>query len=121
MWIFTKYGLLSVVADKGNNDNLLVRARQSHHIRRILPNHHPKYTPNADYHWRVSISRSQFSALMAELIGEISYPNFKNAADPALKSVYMRVWFDALELQANRYAEVTTLPPINYRPSADEL
>lgn len=121
MWIFTKHGLLSVVSDRGNNNNLLVRARQCHHITRILPNQHPSYTPNADYHWRVSISRLEFSTLIAELIGDISYPNFKNAADPALQSVYMRVWSDALELQADRYAEVTQLPHINYRPSADEL
>jgi hypothetical protein len=113
MWIFTKHGLLSVVADNRNKHNLLVRARQRHHISRIVPYLIPDYTPNADYHWRVSIRRLEFSDLMADLIGEISYPNFKNAADPALKSAYVRVWSDALELQTNRYAEETELAHIN--------
>jgi hypothetical protein len=114
MWLFTKHGLLSVVADRNNPANLLVRARQAHHITKNITDCLPKYTPNADYHWRVSVDRAEFARLVAKAISEISYPNFKNAADDDLKGIYMKVWGNGLQLQADRYAKVTVLPGLDH-------
>lgn len=117
MWLFTKHGLLSIVADKSNDDNLLVRARQAHHITEIIPGCIPKYTPKADYHWRISLDRTVVAGAIASVISEIRYANFKDSADKELKATYMKVWLDGLELQADRYARVNVVPFINQPPS----
>lgn len=37
MWICTNKSFLSIVADRSNNENLLVRARISGHIENVFP------------------------------------------------------------------------------------
>jgi hypothetical protein len=99
MWIFHTEGLLSIVENRNDKSFLLVRARKSEHITKVFPHSLPKYTPNADYHWRVSLPRGQVQAVIIQMIANIDYDNFKEAANPALKSVYSNVWADGLALE----------------------
>jgi hypothetical protein len=99
MWIFHTEGLLSIVEDRNDKGFLMVRARKSEHITKVFSRALPKYTPNADYHWRVSLPRHEVALVIAQSLDDINYDNFKNAANPQLQAVYHDVWADGLRLE----------------------
>ncbi len=99
MWIFHTEGLLSIVENRNDKKLLLVRARRPEHITKVFPHAKPIHTPNADYHWRISVPRSEVQAVMIQMLGNIDYDNFKDAANPMLKTVYSNVWVDGLALE----------------------
>jgi sporulation-control protein spo0M len=99
MWIFHTEGLLSIVEDRNDKGFLMVRARKSEHITKVFPRALPKYTPNADYHWRVSLPRYEVALVIAQSLDDINYDNFKNAANPQLQAVFHDVWADGLRLE----------------------
>lgn len=83
MWIFTKHGFVSAVQHRDKPDILIVRARNGDHLRDVLgmiDDEAIEHTPNADYPYRNEVSGSEFAKLMADMVGEIDYDNFKNAA-----------------------------------------
>lgn len=92
MWIFLNDAFLSVVADRANPRNLLVRARVEGDIERcfIAP---VTYTPKRDYPYRASVPREQVSAVMQTRIDAIDYSNFKmSVADEDRHFAYLNVW-----------------------------
>lgn len=99
MWIFHTEGLLSIVEDRNDKKLLMVRARRPEHITKVFPHANPIHTPNADYHWRITAPRGQVQATIIQMLGNIDYDNFKDAANPTLKSVYSNVWADGLALE----------------------
>ncbi len=106
MWLFTTIGFFSVVADRGDPDRVLVRARSREDIealRRHLPEIEPFTEPGADYRWRAFVARADWVRAVAELAAEIDYDNFKNAvADRQGRErshLYMEVWQAMLKLQ----------------------
>ncbi len=59
----------------------------------------PVRLEDADYAWRVEVTRDEWQAAMRVLVGEITYPNFKSAVhDPAHHDAYMKVWGAMLAL-----------------------
>jgi len=96
MWLFSKTGFISVVVDRGNSDRLLVRARFAGDIEQIFgPAILVRETPFADYRFRAFIRRREFTKIVARMIDEMDYDNFKNAVaprDPERISAYMSVW-----------------------------
>lgn len=109
MWVFTKHGLLSIVEHRNDKDFLCVRARQAHHLTKNFPNTVPMYTPDADYHWRLVLSRNVVRKKMIELVDLIDYPNFKDAADEDLQGPYLRVWTAGMGLQGVSNARITAV------------
>jgi hypothetical protein len=106
MWIFTKAGLISVVQNTADKNMLLVRARQPHHLTDNFKGTIPQYTPEADYRYRIHLSKDEFAKQLTRLVSEIDYPNFKNAADPIFIDIYARIWRMALQLEEITYARV---------------
>lgn len=106
MWIFTKAGLLSVVQNRADKNMLMVRARQPHHITDNFEGSVPQYTPDADYRYRIHLSKSAFAKQLTKLVSEIDYPNFKDAANPELAGIYSQIWGTALKLEEMTYARV---------------
>ena len=106
MWIFTKAGLLSVVQNRADKNMLLIRARQPHHITDNFEGSIPQYTPDADYRYRIHLSKSAFAKHLTKWVSEIDYPNFKDAANPELSGVYLRIWSEGLKLEGIEYARV---------------
>ncbi len=95
MWLMTTRGFYSVVAHRDHPDRVLVRARCQADIEALsdlLPAE-PIALANADYGWRVDVTRADWEAAAQVLAREIDYPNFKSAVlDPAHHDAYMRVW-----------------------------
>ena len=54
-----------------------------------------QHTPDADYPWRIVVSRGWWDAVAAVLQREIDYPNFKDAVsqtNPQRAATYHEVW-----------------------------
>ena len=73
-----------------------------------------KQTPEADYEFRVELSKNAFAAMMLDAIGELNYPNFKGQCDNGHDRTYARmlhsVWqvvYDALGKNSPRYGPVS--------------
>jgi hypothetical protein len=105
MWIITTRGFLSVVQNadaKTPHEALLVRGRvraDLDHFADFVARHGDRpvvtATPRFDYGYRLTASRELFASYLAEHVGALDYPNFKNEvaeADPERAHIYTRVW-----------------------------
>jgi len=112
MWLITTQGFLSVVRNldsNGPDDALLVRGRVRADLERFADfaaqrGARPAVveTPNADYGFRLTTSRESLVAYLAEQVGALDYPNFKNEVartDPRRAHVCMDVWTALRKLQ----------------------
>jgi len=109
MWAFTKLGFYSVVRKKARGKTLVVRARARGDLEALRP-YLPKkpemkiiVLPVADYRYRIEVEQSVWSKLMAKLVNEIDYDNFKNSVakhqGSARASLYHDVWSVMMGLQ----------------------
>jgi hypothetical protein len=78
-WIFLNNAFLSIVSDKDNPDNLLVRACHHGDIRRVFPRVKVVVTPEADYRYRARVPRTLVAEKIASQIAAIDYANFKKS------------------------------------------
>lgn len=101
MWLFAKNGFFSIVKDKNNPDNLLVRARVKGDIEQYWPNAKVEMTEDADYLYRTSLPIGSVRERVGAIVGGIDYPNFKAAAsDTRRRGIYYhRVWMQMLFMQ----------------------
>ena len=79
MWLFTSKGMISVVSHREHSDHLMIRARSKYHLDAQFPSHEILFTPEADYPFRIIITRKQFCKFIGNYIAEMSYDNFKNS------------------------------------------
>jgi hypothetical protein len=93
MWIFTSRGFISVVADRGSTDMLLVRARADGHIQHLFPRAKVFQMDDADYRYRALVSRKVAQQVIAKLVESMAYDNFKNSiAEPRYHDACRDVW-----------------------------
>jgi hypothetical protein len=93
MWIFLNDAFLSIVSDKDNPGNLLVRARHHGDIRRVFPEVKVVITPEADYRYRARVPRTLVAEKISSQIAVIDYMNFKDSVtDQSRHFVYFQVW-----------------------------
>ena len=92
MWIFTTSGFVSAVEDRNDPDVLVVRSRWRADLKRLFPREKILVTPEADYGFRVRISRYALATMLAVEVGRIDYLNFKNACPKERHEPYLRVW-----------------------------
>jgi len=83
MWIFTTFGFFSVVQKPGE-ELLCVRARSAADLDRLrgayLPGLHPTQVGGGtDYPYRAHVDRTEFAGCLADIVRDLSYPNFKSA------------------------------------------
>jgi hypothetical protein len=81
MWLFSVEGFVSIVAHRDDPKTVLVRGRSRADVEAVARRLGVKSiveTPQADYPFRVVARRAQIAKLMADLVREIDYPNFKN-------------------------------------------
>ncbi len=85
MWIFSKEGFFSIVADTTSRGNVLVRARFPGDLEKLLAAvgveaaGRIKKTPKSDYKYRMSVPKSVVADYLLKAADGIDYPNFKNA------------------------------------------
>lgn len=100
MWIFSSGAFVSVVADRDNTKNLLVRARVDGHIEHLFPKVKVFQIEGSDYLYRSLVSRKAVAEMVAKQVGSIEYDNFKNSVpDPAYHAACLLVWSDMNRLQ----------------------
>lgn len=95
MWIFLNDAALSIVADRNNSANLLVRARVPGDIEAVFPEAQVTKTPDADYRYRAFVGRGEVADAIANRVAAIDYDNFKDSAsavDGARGHAYHPVW-----------------------------
>src|SRR5262245_52151817 len=102
MWLFARQGFFSIVSHRHKPGYLLVRARLREdidHLARLLSSKTgsafvPLVTPDADYRYRLEVSRADFARVLVQLVEELDYGNFKAAihGDPKRDRIYGRVW-----------------------------
>jgi len=110
MWIFTNQGFISAVAHRDKPDYLLVRARRREHLEAIFPGYEISQTEQADYRYRILVSREHFAQAVAEEARAIDYPNFKNSiADHEYHDACSGVWSVMHRLQPGSYYRGVTL------------
>ena len=81
MWIFTREGFFSVVVNRQNNRQLIVRARFEEDIFRlagILNVAWENSKPSADYPFRLVCTKNIWGNFLLKASEEIDYENFKN-------------------------------------------
>lgn len=110
MWIFLNNAALSIVADRSNPANLLVRARLGGDIERVFHDAVVQHTPTANYAYRASIPRKQVGAVMAAKLVGIEYDNFKGSiAHQVRHEIYLAVW-DLFRLWCDTIASGKSAP-----------
>ena len=100
MWIQFNNAFLSIVENRDNKLELLVRARIKGDIEEIFPEADVFEDESADYKYRTFISKAKVAARMMLKMTEINYDNFKNSVkEDDRKSSYNNVWIELRKLQ----------------------
>lgn len=81
MWIFTQKGFLSIVRHIDKANVLIVRSRFRGHIEKIFPNAVIEEDSTKDYRFRAEVPAKEVSRVVARMVSEIDYDNFKNSLD----------------------------------------
>lgn len=95
MWLFTRYGFVSIVAHRTQPDALLVRSRAPGVIEHFWPEAVVQELPERkrDYRFRATLPRSQVARVMRDQIHSIDYPDFKSAIrDDDYHDATLRTW-----------------------------
>lgn len=93
MWICHSNAFLSIVADRNDPDNLLVRARMPGHIEALFPKAKVFTDAGSDYFYRAFITRTEVVDVVAAEVASIRYDNFKSSVkDDILHDAYMKFW-----------------------------
>ena len=102
MWIFTKWGFISVVEDKSNPSFFVVRSREKYSLEEVVSRLEKDYeiftNIGTDYIYRIFVPKEEFVYLMVKELNSIGYNNFKQAAEEYLKedewlNTLANVWF----------------------------
>jgi len=93
MWIFTRYGFVSIVCARKadgsiDEDTLMVRARSRKHLETLRARFPESEFAKAeiisnagtDYRFRVIVSKTGWAMVVSELVTEQTWSNFKNEA-----------------------------------------
>jgi hypothetical protein len=81
MWVFSQQGFISIVRHIDKPNVLIVRSRFQGHIERIFPNVRVEEDGERDYRFRAELPVKEVSKVIARLVSEIDYDNFKNSLD----------------------------------------
>lgn len=104
MWICFNNGFVSAVQDKRRPARLIVRARKRSHLERLFPGKRISVSPEADYGFRISVSKKAFAKMVVRRIGAISYSNFKDSVqDDDLHALYLDFWQQHFRFQQGAY------------------
>ena len=103
MWIFLNNSFLSIVENRNNKEELLVRSRIKGDIDKIFPDSNVFELENSDYKYRSYIKKSEVSEKIKDIIQNINYGNFKNSIsknEDKRHSSYINVWNEMRKLQS---------------------
>jgi hypothetical protein len=102
MWIFLNNSFLSIVENRTNKEELLVRSRIKGDIENVFPDSNVFEMKNADYKYRSFIKKTDVSNKLKNIVENINYDNFKCSisSDQAKRhNSYLNVWNELRKLQ----------------------
>ena len=100
MWIQFNNAFLSIVENRENTTELLVRARVKGDIEKVFPEADVFEDNNADYKYRAFISKVIVAEKIMLKVTEINYDNFKNSVkEIERKKVYGNIWAELRKFQ----------------------
>tara|TARA_B100000242_G_C42970022_1_gene450066 strand:+ start:308 stop:619 length:312 start_codon:yes stop_codon:yes gene_type:complete len=103
MWVFLNNSFLSIVENRNNKEELLVRSRVRGDIDKIFPDSNIFEMENSDYKYRSYIKKIEVSEKIREIVTNINYDNFKNSiskSEDQRHSSYLNVWNEMRKLQS---------------------
>ena len=103
MWVFLNNSFLSIVENRNNKEELLVRSRVRGDIDKIFPDSNIFEMENSDYKYRSYIKKREVSEKIREIVTNINYDNFKNSiskSEDQRHSSYLNVWNEMRKLQS---------------------
>ena len=95
MWIVLNNSFLSIVKNRNDENELLVRARVSGDIEKVFNDADVFEDANADYKYRSYLNRKVVANAISEELMNIDYDNFKSSVskdDNMRNTAYMNVW-----------------------------
>ena len=102
MWIALNNSFLSIVQNRNDSSELLIRARVKGDIERVFPEAETFEDLTADYRYRALIQRDLVAKALASQVSEINYDNFKNSIsrdEHQRHDAYLKVWGNLRTLQ----------------------
>ena len=103
MWVFLNNSFLSIVENRNNKEELLVRSRVRGDIDKIFPDSNIFEMENSDYKYRSYIKKIEVSEKIREIVTNINYDNFRNSiskSEDQRHSSYLNVWNEMRKLQS---------------------
>jgi hypothetical protein len=91
MWIFTNRAFLSIVRHSDKPNILIVRSRFPGHVESVFPRANVTEDTGTDYRYRAELNSKEVSRVIARLVSQIDYPNFK---DSLSDETYLNCCFD---------------------------
>ena len=95
MWVFTKYGFISVVQHNSLPDSFQVKSRVIDPLEILWPEYEIEVIDWADYRFRITIPKIEAALVLIEkVIEDIDYTSFKNECekDEDYHYALTRVW-----------------------------
>ena len=104
MWIMSRDGMLSAVQDRESPYHLLVRGRRKKDLKKLaqFAYVHIRRMDDADYPYRVRVTKPVFAKFMADNIADIQYDNFKDSIkkrDKQYRDFLGYVWLRGIDLE----------------------
>lgn len=94
MWIFTRYGFLSIVQHNAMPGYFQVKARVISPLEQLWPEQDIEIIDWADYRFRITIEKEMVFPILLKQIQEVNYTSFKNECyvDHDYHDTLVRVW-----------------------------
>lgn len=100
MWVFCRRGFFSAVEHRERKENVLIRGRFPGDLEKLaaefgLPPKSVRFTPRADYAWRLELPKKQWAEFLAKEAQAIDYDNFKDSVHGETRErdlAYMGCW-----------------------------
>lgn len=109
MWIVTNESFLSVVQDRNNPDQFVIRARIKGDIEKFMGEDTPVNViemDKSDYRFRAFVDKSVFRMKMVDAIDSIDYDNFKNTVtERERRAWYLSIWDIMFRAQESLYGK----------------
>lgn len=102
MWIMLNDAMFSIVEDKDDKTQLVVRARRKGDIEHVflVDEREVNESDLSDYRYRIFVDRDRVEEVIAGEIRRIDYGNFKDSVkDKQLHDAYLQVWTAMWRLQ----------------------
>ena len=78
MWVFTRFGFISIVQHNADPSIMLVRSRTIEPLDALWPGSEVIVMSRADYRYRIFVPREVVSEVIMGLLDGLDYPNFKS-------------------------------------------